>query len=316
MIMQPYTNAGLPQHGPLLNPIEYTAVGRPHDTTIFRESFKQGQVHTSYGAVRDLFTTPDIGGEGYIIEEDEWKADYWRPNMEEGWHERMTYTEAEIQAERADQEFRYSLITRNATEDWGGWLAQAGGVLAPQFLDPVNYLPLAGIFTKAARIGLKFTTSSKVAYGLEGALIETGRQGLFFARDEAVGRNFDAATGIFSIAIGMGIGTGYGTLRDLHKTIPFRQRLQNLGKAWDDLHNEKPLSNLNNDPYVTQAPATRPLTTDEVDAGVQGTRTGDETTFKNEATPEDIERYAALAPWRIRVIRTVKQCLSRFGGRT
>lgn len=320
---------GIPQRGSLLNPLELAQALRYPNSTVFLESFKRGFKHTTWGAGYDLLTTPDIDASRFLSK-DEWEHDYSRPNLE--WHKHMTVVEAEVDAERSDQEFRHNLITRNADRESSGWWAGAFGTMFPQVLDPVNYLPFAGALTKAARLGFKFNVSAKAAYATEFGLIESGRQGLFLARDRAAGQDFDTQSAILSIGLGLGIGTGFGALLDLHRAIPFRTRVRSLGIAWNDLvsggreipdltvlRDTHPVMQPSGprqaqDPSIINAPIKRPQSTDEFD----GSTFQDQESYvaSIDQSPADLERYAALASLRTRVIQTVKQCLFRSKGRT
>ena len=294
------------QHGRPLSMIEVAKVMQPADSTIFRASLARGFDDTSYVAAWQWGSAPE--DDGRLIEEDEFEERYSRPGFQ--WHKRMTVTQAQIGSELSDQDKRYRLLTSGTQGDTSAWLAQVGGTLAPQFLDPLNYLPLAGLLGKATLFA-KGMSKAK-ALGIEGGVIEGARQGIFYGRDTALHRDFDGKAAMMSVAMGVGIGSGFGLMLDAK--IPFKAGVRHLGNAWDQVIVQgRKMARLGPETDFPQTPTATPREVGGVldDLNMQGK--ADEAEAP-ELSPEAKERYDALRGLIPRAAALVKGCMTRIRG--
>jgi hypothetical protein len=288
--------------------LELAKYMHPTDATVFRESFVRGFEEVSYTAVYDWFNAPE--DDGLLIPKEDFNESYSRPGF--NWHERMTVTQAQIGAERADSDYRYELLTSHASYDWSAMLARAGGSLAPQFLDPVNYLPLAGYLGKAAFLSRRL--SKAVALGAEGAVIESARQGLFYGRDQALGKTFDLSGAMLSIGMGMGIGSGYGMMLDQASSL--RTGLRHLGNSWDQLIVQgKKAVKLGPDAEFPEAVIPESPNTGDILDDLNTQKAADDAVLSDtELSPQAKERYAALQSFGPRAIALMRGCMARLKG--
>lgn len=316
-------HTGTPQHfGPPLNPLEVARMLRPADTTVFRESFKRGAEDISPVALYQLGARAvqnldnwfnDIEGDGGIlIPEKEFNEYFYRQGHK--WNERMTFTQAQIGAELADRDLRYELLTSHADRDWSAMLSRAGGVLGPQFLDPVNYLPLAGLLGRATQLSRGLSRTK--ALGAEAGIIETARQGLMLGRDTVYGREFDAQSAMLSIGMGVGIGSGFGMMLD--SGASFRQGLSYLGDSWDQLIVQgRRHVRLRANTEFPETPQPQASTADDVLEDLNTASVAAEAEVPDTAlSPEAKARYDALKGVRQRAIALVRGCMTRIKGRT
>jgi len=299
---------GVAQHGRPYSLLEAAKVLQPADSTVFRASVARGFDEVSYTATYDWFNAPE--DDGLLIPEEDFDRSYSRPGLD--WHERMTVTQAQIGAELSDRDYRYQLVTSHASRDWSAMLAQAGGSLAPQFLDPVNYLPLVGFLGKVSRWGAKISKAK--ALGTEGAVIESARQGVFYGRDQALGKEFDLSGAMLSIGMGIGIGSGYGMMLDQGSSL--RTGLGHLGNAWDQLIVQgKKAVKLGPDAEFPEAIIPESPKTSEVLDDLNTQKAADDAVLSDtELSPEAKERYAALQSFGPRAIALVRGCMARLKG--
>ena len=154
-----------------------------------------------------------------------------------------------------------------------------------------------------------------LAYGAEGTLIEGARQGVFYGRDAAMGKDFDTQSALLSVGLGFGIGSGFGAILDIHRAVAPEVRFSNLRNAlFNKFSKDGDLSPVTNNIDLPDAQLRMPKSTDEVDIELTSTRKNKEAEINDSISPEDHERYKVLHTLGRRVLETAKKCHARFKG--
>ena len=232
---------------------------RPSVLSQMNESFKHSLQNSSLayvGAIAENFFAPDD-----VIPSDAWNSDHEHFRKGIKWHEDLTETEAQIEAERYDRDKVHSEYMRN-TDPWS--MHNLGASFASAIWDPLSYVPMVGLggktinmsSTMLKRIGMVSNVSETInpllakakaigkpfkpvaVYGAEGALAETAFQIIKQASTIHDGEDIDWIGGLLDVTIASAFGGALGTIptaRNIKKALTPEQIRVQVGKSLDDL---------------------------------------------------------------------------------
>lgn len=197
-----------------------------------------------------------------IIPKELWNAED-HENFRKGipYREGLTEDQAFVEAERYDREVTRSEYMAN-TNPWD--LHNLGAAFSAAIFDPLSYVPMVGLGSKAIGIGAKIAkrmdTVANVAtkihplkslalntikpikpiavYSAEGALAESTFQLIRASADASNGKDFDYMGAMLDVSIATAFGGVLGTIpvaKTIKKNFTMKQQVTALSKALDDM---------------------------------------------------------------------------------
>lgn len=223
------------------------------------ESFSSAMEYNTLGYVYDLIK--GMNDDSPVIDKEMWNYEN-HENYRKGipFREGLTEEQAFVEAERYDREVTRSQYMAN-TNPWD--LHNLGAAFSAAIFDPLSYIPMVGLGSKAIGISAKITqrmsTVADVAtkihpiksfaigavkplkpiavYGAEGALGESAYQIIRASSKASNGQDYDYMGAMLDVSIATVFGSTLGTI-PVAKNIKqkFNDRQQNiaLAKAIDD----------------------------------------------------------------------------------
>ncbi|MEE9366725.1 MAG: hypothetical protein V3W44_08570 [Dehalococcoidales bacterium] len=172
------------------------------------------------------------------------KEDYaTSPHFREGkeWFEGMTDEQAEMLAERADQQARNQFILSHG-KTAGHTIAAIAGALIGSIPDPTNFIPVLGPVLRAASIA-KFgrVAGTALVTGAEAGIVTAAIQPLFFAHADSFQEQWDMAMAAEMVALSMGVGSGFGALVGGFSRVSGVRRSRATAKAARDMMDNQPV---------------------------------------------------------------------------
>jgi len=224
------------------------------------ESFSSAMEYNTVKYTYDLIQS--LNDDSPIIPKELWNAED-HENFRKGipYREGLTEDQAFVEAERYDREVTRSEYMAN-TNPWD--LHNLGAAFSAAIFDPLSYVPMVGLGSKAIGIGAKIAkrmdTVANVAtkihplkslalntikpikpiavYSAEGALAESTFQLIRASADASNGKDFDYMGAMLDVSIATAFGGVLGTIpvaKTIKKNFTMKQQVTALSKALDDM---------------------------------------------------------------------------------
>jgi hypothetical protein len=232
---------------------------RPGLASQMAESFSSAMEYNTVGYVYDL--VKGMNDDSPVIEKEMWNYEN-HENFRQGipFREGLTEDQAFVEAERYDRDRTRSEYMAN-TNPWD--LHNLGAAFSAAIFDPLSYVPMVGLGSKAigisAKISQRMGTVANVAtkmnpiksfaigaikplkpiavYGAEGALGESAYQIIRASSEASNGKDFDYMGAMLDVSIATVFGSALGTIpvaRTIKKNFTEKQQLIAIAKATHD----------------------------------------------------------------------------------
>ena len=180
----------------------------PSMKRVFQESVRYAFEDNTFMHAKDYLRTLQAPEDSKLLTKEQYNNSlYARPQT--SWYEGITEKQAQVLAERHDKEVFYSTYTQNV----GAFdLGRVAGLIVGGAPDPINYIPflgLAGRFSKIARVVDKMPVLGLAANSM---MSQTAFETAKYSAIASIGGDINYKAAVMDVAIAGLIGGGAGLL--------------------------------------------------------------------------------------------------------